>query len=246
MTAKTCLVVRHVAFEHAGTFADVLAGRGYAVEVRDAGIDDLSPAAVPAPDLLMILGGPLGANDERAYPFLLDELALIERQARLDRPLLGVCLGAQLMARAMGGRVYKGNAKEIGFSPLILTAEGRAGPLGAFGDAWPVLHWHGDTFDPPRGATLLAMTALYRHQAFETGPRALGLQFHPEVEAGGIERWLVGHAVELAGARIDPGQIRTAARQFGDGLAARSRRFLAAWLDRAEAVDGATSGSAGD
>ncbi len=233
MTGKTCLVVRHVQFEHAGTFADVLSERGYAIDVRDAGIDDLSPASVPAPDLLLVLGGPLGANDERAYPFLLDVLALIERQARLDRPLLGVCLGAQLMARALGGRVYKGNVKEVGFMPLILTAPGRAGPLGVFGDAWPVLHWHGDTFDPPREATLLAMTAHYRHQAFETGPRAMGLQFHPEVAAGEIERWLIGHAAELAAARIDPAQIRTAARQFGDGLAARSRRFLAGWLDRA-------------
>jgi GMP synthase (glutamine-hydrolysing) len=234
MAEKSCLVVRHVAFEHAGTFAGVLAERGHSVTVRDAGIDALAPAAVAVPDLLVVLGGPLGANDERTYPFLLDELALIERQARLDRPLLGIGLGAQLMARALGGRAYKGNVKEIGFSPLILTAEGRAGPLGVFGDAWPVLHWHGDTFDPPRGATLLAMTAHYRHQAFEIGPRTLGLQFHAEVEAHEIERWLIGHAVELTTARLDPAQIRAAARQFGDGLAARARRFLGQWLDRAE------------
>jgi len=235
MSEKTCLVVRHVQFADIGIFADVLVTRGYTVQIRDAGIDDLAIAAVPAPDLLIVLGGPVGANDDRAYPFLIDELALIERQARLDRPLLGIGLGSQLMARALGGRVYKGNAKEIGFSSLILTAEGRAGPLGVLGDAWPVLHWHGDTFDPPRGAALLAMTALYRNQAFEVGHRALALQFHCEIRAAEIERWLVGNALELSVARMDPGQIRIAAQQFGDGLASRARRLFGDWLDRAVA-----------
>jgi GMP synthase (glutamine-hydrolysing) len=86
MSEKTCLVVRHVQFADIGIFADVLVTRGYTVQIRDAGIDDLAIAAVPAPDLLIVLGGPVGANDDRAYPFLIDELALIERQVTFWHP----------------------------------------------------------------------------------------------------------------------------------------------------------------
>src|SRR5262249_51014029 len=128
-----------------------------------------------------------GVYDSEEYPFLLDELELLRACLQQRLPTVGICLGAQLLASALGARVYPGPHKEIGWSPLSLTEAGAAGPLVALGAGLPVLHWHGDSFDLPAGATLLASTALYRHQAFALGPTILGLQFHPEVLDAGTE-----------------------------------------------------------
>jgi GMP synthase-like glutamine amidotransferase len=134
------------------------------------------------PDLLVCLGGPIGAYEEAAYPFLRDELALIERRLAAARPTLGICLGAQLMARALGARIYPAPAKEIGWGEVRLSEAGQKGPLRHFAGV-PVLHWHGDTFDLPKGAELLASTVLCANQAFAFGRYALAFQFHPETTA---------------------------------------------------------------
>ncbi|MGZ3428093.1 MAG: glutamine amidotransferase-related protein, partial [Polyangia bacterium] len=103
---KRAVAIRHVAFEDLGLLEAVLTERGYAVGYRDAGVDPLAGAAVDAADLLIVLGGPLGANDEASFPFLVDELRLVERRLRAGRPTLGICLGAQLIARVLGARVH--------------------------------------------------------------------------------------------------------------------------------------------
>jgi GMP synthase (glutamine-hydrolysing) len=228
---KTALAVRHVHFEDLGAFAPVLEAHGYNIVYVEAAIDDVSAIDAPAPDLLAVLGGPIGAYEDEHYPFLREEIRQVERRLRDGRPVLGICLGAQIMARALGARVYPGTGKEIGWAPVSLTEAGRRSPLAPLAGV-PLLHWHGDTFDLPQGAVHLATTERYRHQAFAWERHGLALQFHPEVTAAGLERWYIGHAAEIA---ATPGVslpvLRGEAEHWAPGLAPAGTRMLAAWLD---------------
>jgi len=227
---KTVIAIRHVHFEDLGAFDDVLRRHGYAVRYCDVGIDNVGEVDPLAPDLIVVLGGPVGVSDEPAYPFLRDELRLLERRLAAERPTLGICLGAQLMARALGAWVYPAPEKEIGWGEVQLTEAGRSGPLRHFVGA-PVLHWHGDTFDLPEGAELLASTEICPNQAFSFGRQALACQFHPEITASGFERWLVGHAVELAAVPgISPAALRRDTERFAPLAARRGEACLSDWL----------------
>jgi len=227
---KRACVIRHLAFEDLGILAPVLAARGYDIDYREAGIDDIGPALSGAIDLLVVLGGPIGAYEEATYPCLTGELQLIERCLRNQIPVLGICLGAQLMARALGTTVYPGT-KEIGFSPITLTDAGRRSCLRWVGDAdGVVLHWHGDTFDLPPAAERLASTPATPNQAFTVGRRALALQFHLKADPAGFERWLIGHTCELAGAKINIPALRAAAASQGAATVRAGRNVFDDWL----------------
>jgi GMP synthase (glutamine-hydrolysing) len=232
--ARRAVALRHVAFEDLGTLEDLLAARGFAVHYLEAGRDDL--AAVGDPDLLVMLGGPIGAYEDDAYPFLAAETALVERRLRSGRPVLGICLGAQIMARALGARVYPAGVKEIGWASIALTEAGRASCLAPLAGA-PVLHWHGDTFDLPAGAARLASSALVENQAYAWGTAALALQFHIEVKAREVERWLIGHAAELAATKsVSIAGLRVDTQRFGPLLESNGRSALARFLDAAGLV----------
>ncbi len=234
MHPRRALVLSHVTFEDLGTFAAPLLARGFEIENLTC-----SEARFPLPqaascDLLVVLGGPIGVYDQQNYPFLKDEIALIARRLASHKPILGICLGAQLMAAALGARVYPGRrGAEIGWSPLQPTPHSNPPawftPLLAPGLS--VFHWHGDTFDLPSGALHLASTALYPHQAFALDNFALALQFHPEVTAAGLESWYVGHACELHHARISPANLRSSARQHSPALEIAAASFFNLWLD---------------
>lgn len=219
------VAIRHVAFEDLGVWASTLRARGHSVGYIDAG-GDLSRAGDA--DLLIVLGAPIGVDDTADFPYLVDERKVVASRLAEDRPTIGVSLGAQLMAGALGASVYAGERKEIGWGRLSLAPEAAATPLRALVDA-PVLYWHGDTFDLPAEATLLASSGLTRNQAFSVG-RSLALQFHCEVEGGAIERWLVGHAVELAAAGVDVGRVRVDSARHALAAARAGRALIDAYL----------------
>lgn len=228
---KQAIALRHVAFEDLDALGPLLEERGYAISYCEAPTDDLAAPALDEAALVVVLGGPVGAYEAASYPFLAAETALIARRLGAGKRVLGLCLGAQLMAQALGARVFPSGAKEIGWAPVVLTAAGRAGPLAAL-DRGPVLHWHGDTFDLPRGALHLAATDATLNQAFAWERHGLGLQFHVETTARGLERWYVGHAVELAQAGLCVPQLRAEAARHAPALVAAGRRAIGAWLDQ--------------
>jgi GMP synthase (glutamine-hydrolysing) len=230
------VALAHVPFEDLGSMAGVLAERDYAVQTLDACTADLQHLDPLAADLLVVLGGPVGVHETELYPFLDGELELIRRRLQSRLPTLGICLGAQLMAAALGAAVYPGkNGKEIGWAPLSAGADAASCPamVELLAPGVQVLHWHGDTFDLPAGAAHLAGSARYANQAFAVGQHVLGLQFHPEVQAAALERWYVGHACELAAARIDVPQLRADGVRHAPALQHAARRFWRRWLDTA-------------
>jgi GMP synthase (glutamine-hydrolysing) len=226
---KTCTVIRHVAFEDLGSFETALIEAGYDVRYVDVGLDDLDGIAPTASDLLVVLGGPIGVYEQDRYPFLKAELRLTGARLQAGRPTMGICLGAQLMASALGSRVYPCLEKEIGFARISLTPEGRGSCLSAF-EHVPVLHWHGDTFDLPAGAVRLASTKACLNQAFALGREIIGFQFHPEAGARGFERWLIGHTVELGAAAVDVRSLREIHLSLAAELQRRSNDCIRRWL----------------
>ena len=229
---RTALALRHVPFEDLGLLGPLLADRGYDVSYVDTPVDRVLTELVLDAHLLVVLGGPISVYDTATYPFLVPELAAIKARLATDRPTLGICLGAQFMATALGAMVAPTGRTQIGYEP-VQVPEG-AGPLALLGNA-PVLHWHGDAFEIPDGATRLASSPGYPNQAFGIGDRQLALQFHLEADPRQLEAWLVGHAVELATRGIDPRELRAQALSYGSQLAERGRAVFHAWLDRAEA-----------
>jgi GMP synthase (glutamine-hydrolysing) len=229
---KSALVVRHVAFEDLGTFAAVLDRAGYRVTWHEAGQAPLAGRHGIDAHLLVVLGGPIGAYDAGEYPCIAEEIDLVRRRLAADAPTLGICLGSQIMAAALGAKVYPGTAgKEIGWGPVELTARGAAGPLGEIANT-AVLHWHGDTFDLPPGSTLLASTGRYVHQAFSVGRCGLALQYHPEVSAVGLESWFIGHAAEISATPgVSVAQLRADTARYAALLAENGPRFFARWLE---------------
>jgi GMP synthase (glutamine-hydrolysing) len=227
---KSCLAVRHVAFEDLGLLGPLVSARGYGIHYHDAGIERFKADTLLTPDLVIVLGGPIGVYESETYPFVTDEIAAVAARLHANKPILGICLGAQMMAAALGARVAPGPVKEIGYAPLILTAAGRSSVLAPLGTS-SVLHWHGDNCALPAGCECLASTRRCPVQAFSRPPTQLALQFHLETDPARLEAWLVGHAVELGKAGIDPRKLRDEARKLGPGLREVGTKVLSAWLD---------------
>ncbi len=227
---KTCLAVRHVSFEDLGILGPLVSARGYDIRYHDAGIEPFAVNSLFPFDLVVVLGGPIGVYEQDTYPFLADEIAAVAARLAGNKPMLGICLGAQMMAAGLGARVAPGPVKEIGYAPLTLTEAGETSVLKSLGTS-PVLHWHGDNCELPVGCTLLASTAHCPVQAFARSAAQLALQFHLETEPARLEAWLVGHTVELGKAGIDPRILRNQAHTLGPALREAGTKVLGAWLD---------------
>jgi GMP synthase (glutamine-hydrolysing) len=225
---KNAIAIRHVAFEDAGTLEPILAERGIQLRYLEAGIDDLSPAKDA--DLLLVLGGPIGIYEVERYPFLKHELATIEAAVKKGVPVVGICLGCQALAAVLAARVYPNLEKELGWDELTLTKEGKASPLGVL-EGVRVLNWHGDTFDLPAGATRLASTPITPNQAFVWGPKVLALQFHVELPERDLERWLIGHTLELTMSKVDLSKMRADTARYAPAVNEASRKLFNTWLD---------------
>jgi len=228
---KTAVALRHIAFEDLGLLQPELERAGYEIQYREAPLDGVADPVLQNADILVVLGGPIGAYESNIYPFLKPEIALIAKRLEQGLPTLGICLGAQLMAQALGARVFPGPVKEIGWGRVALTETGRASALAPLDDRDAhVLHWHGDTFDLPEGATRLVSNANYSNQAFAIGPKALGLQFHLEADPARIECWLVGHALELAKAAIDIPALRLETAALVPVVKRQAHAIFSRWL----------------
>ena len=238
---RTALVIIHVAFEDLGSLGIELTNAGFNTQVIDACTANLRAIHPLDPDLVVVLGGPAGVYEQDAYPFIEVEIELLRSRLAAKRATLGICLGAQLMAAALGARVYPGtHGKELGWGPVHAGSD-----MGVPSWLAPltrpelrVLHWHGDTFDLPAGTTRVAETSHYANQGFALGNYALALQFHLEVTVQGLERWYVGHASELGQAGICVRHLREESRTFGPKLETVASQVWRQWLDHVFNPDG--------
>ncbi len=224
---KRCVVVEHIDFEPLAAYRAPIASAGYAIESVAAA--QLTGFDWSAPDLLVLMGGPMSVHDAGSCPWMPPEIEGVALRCAADLPTLGVCLGGQVMARAMDAAVTDSPTREIGFAPLTLTSAGCASPLRHFADT-PVLHWHGETFAIPPGATHLAATDACTNQAFSRG-NLLGLQFHGEIgEPAQVEVWLDRGRDYVAGAGVEPDRVRADTALLGAGAVTAGSAAIEEWL----------------
>jgi GMP synthase (glutamine-hydrolysing) len=234
------VVLQHIACEHPGVFSEVIAERG--VEAEAVELDEGAPLPdVREVDGVVAMGGPMGVGDEAEHPWLAPEKRWVREAVEAGRPFLGVCLGVQLLAAALGARVYAAERPEVGLLEVELTDAGREDPLFAGLDASFVsLQWHGDTFDLPAGAVRLASSPLAANQAFRAGERAYGVQFHLEVTGEMAREWgaIPAYRESLAATlgERDGAQFIADLDRRAHELHPPARRLFANWLCLAAAA----------
>jgi GMP synthase (glutamine-hydrolysing) len=224
------LVFQHVAVEPLGTLDALIRARGHRIRFHNF---ERHPHAEPTVDRyrgLIVLGGPMNVEDQDRRPHLKTELRAIERALEQGKPVLGICLGAQLLAHVLGAPVRRHRHPEIGWYELEISAAGRADPvLGAAGERLPAFQWHSYSYELPHGATHLARTNTCEQQAFRFGTNAYGFQFHLEADAPVIDRWLrlpsfraelgaAGFAQDEEVIRTETARLTTATRQSADAV----------------------------
>ncbi len=227
---KKVFVLQHVPHEPLGTLESYLREAG--LGLRRAELFRAVPERLPwdAAAGLVVMGGPMNVDEVDQYPFLKSEVAWIQQALAKEVPVLGICLGAQLLAKSLGARVFANRVKEIGWYEIELLPAAADDPL--FHGCPPrqtVFQWHGDTFDLPPGAVHLAQSPLCRHQAFRYGPSAFGLQFHAEMTGEMVYDWLgePANCGELSSLDyIDPAAIRAQTPEFLPKMQALGRQIL--------------------
>jgi GMP synthase (glutamine-hydrolysing) len=227
---KTALIIRHVPHEGVAGYRAPIEEAGYAIERIDVTDPGFSSVDLTAPDLLIMMGGPMGVYEQAHYPWIGCQMQRLARRLDADRPTLGVCFGAQMMAAALGARVYAGPAKEVGFHAIAVHDHVPDNPLCHLSGV-PILHWHGDTFDLPDDVELLASSHVYDHQAFRRGPNILALQFHAEMgEDERFHAWIEAWPESVIEAGGDEASLREKHDRLGPGAVVAGRRMIGEWL----------------
>lgn len=223
------VIFQHMVSAGPGSFTRILKECGYEVEVVRTSYTDISAFDALAPDLLIVMGGAVGVYQCDNYPFLHDEMRIIRTRVEAGKPYLGICLGAQLLAQAMGGHVYKGTkGGEIGWQNIVLNEAAKDSPVRAF-DGVKVMQWHNDTFDLPQNATLLAHSDKY-NQVFSCGVHALGFQCHIEMTPEGLADWMVQ---DVGTFEKHPGLLETFRREtplYNPLMTKATEHFMKEWL----------------
>jgi GMP synthase (glutamine-hydrolysing) len=222
----------HKSEDDLGSLLSVIKDRGYELDLYIGKEDALSNIDPHEHDVAIIMGGPMGVYEADEYPYLYREILYIKQRLKDDLPTLGICLGGQLMAAALGAYNYKGkNGKEIGWLEINLTEEGQKTPLKYLDAAQTkMMQGHQDTFDLPEGVTLLATSSQYQNQAFSYGKNALGVQFHPEITDMMIDRWIKdGFLMDDDALKK---QVLADTPKYKVTLEQQTSLFFNAWLDK--------------
>jgi GMP synthase-like glutamine amidotransferase len=220
--------LQHVAFEDLGNIAPFAEGRGFSVTATRFH-ENQTPPEPGAYDALVVMGGPMNVYETEHYPWLAVEKSAIRRAIEADKHVLGVCLGAQLIADVLGACVGRNTQPEIGWFPVRRTEHAKDHPFcGGLPVEFPAFHWHGDTFELPQGAVWIASSAACANQAFTVGRRVLALQFHLETTETGIDRLLRHCASELRPAPYvqTPESMRADTARFLPSIHAHMERLL--------------------
>jgi len=210
--------LQHVAFEGLGNIKDWAESRGHDLSGSRL-FDGQIPSDADAFDCLIVMGGPMSVGDVQRYPWLIQEKKLIKLAIDQGKTVLGICLGAQLIAEVLGARVYANDFKEIGWFQIHITEQAKALPMfSRFPDTFPAFHWHGDTFSLPDGAVPIGRSSACANQGFIYADRVVALQFHLEPTQDGIERLVKKCANEMTGAHYiqTPQEILSDERRFED------------------------------
>ncbi len=224
------VIFQHVPFEGPGLIAEMLDGRGMPYMILEPYKGDPTPLSPAGFAGVISMGGPMSVNDD--LDFLAKEKSFLAEAVARRLPALGVCLGAQLLAAALGAGVYPGREKEVGWGEVTLTDEGKMDPLfSGVGDILPVLHWHGETFDIPAGAVLLASSRACVNQAFRWGESVYGFQFHLEANGEVVKEWIEEDLAGCCPMVEDPAGIIKATEEFMDKAHLTSSLVLGRFLD---------------
>ncbi|MGL6280012.1 MAG: type 1 glutamine amidotransferase [Gaiella sp.] len=229
-------VLQHIACEPPGVFEDVLRERGAELLRIELDEGEALPSSLAGLDAIVAMGGPMSVNDEVEHPWLVDEKRFVREAVTSGLPFWGSCLGVQLLAASLGAEVRPGAVPEVGVLPVHATEHTADDPVFAvLGLPRPTLQWHGDTFDLPPGATLLASSPAYANQAFRVGRVAYGVQFHLEVTAAMAEEWgRVPAYASAAHAVLGDGgleQLLAAHAAVMGEMLDDGRRLFARWVD---------------
>lgn len=239
MARPKILVFQHVPYEPLGTLDPLLKEAGFRIRYVNFGREPGSRPSLDKYEALIVLGGPMNADQIDKYPNLATEVEIIREAIDRDMSILGICLGAQLLGKALGGSVAQLGEREIGWYDVELTAAGESDPvLSTFSSTQEVFQWHEDGVELPPGAVLLASSDACNVQAFRYGEHAYGFQFHLEVDPSLIDRWLTVPAnqpmLEAEQGRVSPATIRDQVPNSIDPLMQLSRQTFSRWIDRFE------------
>jgi GMP synthase-like glutamine amidotransferase len=221
-------IIQHVAFEPAGMIIDWATANKHSLTHTLVFEKNIHWPAINNFDMLVVMGGPLGVNEEDHFEWLKTEKVFIKQAIATGKIGLGICLGSQLLAEALGARVHPNQEKEIGFFPVEKTTVGKQDELFAgVPETWNVFHWHGDTFDLPEGASHLFTSAACRHQVFRKG-KCIGIQFHPEVDISLIKSMIKYEKHELIKAKY----VQTEQEILANNMTEDSQGYLYELLTR--------------